>query len=180
MPNLLNCLPITDHIAGIWFDGWWDKKGGDWQLEKQYALIHKLQPQTLIGNNHHQPPFAGEDFQMFEKDLPGHNTTGFSAESKWVRLPLETCETINNSWGYNIKDDQYKSVESIIHYIVKAAGYNSNFLLNIGPMPNGAIQKEFTDTLKQVGSWMKTYGEAIYGTRGRHFAAPLGCFYAKR
>lgn len=153
-------------IAGIWFDGWWDKNDADWQLEKQYKLIHKLQPQTLIGNNHHRAPIPGEDFQMFERDLPGQNTSGYSPESKIGALPLEICETINNTWGYNLKDDQYKSVKSLIHYLVKAAGHNANFLLNIGPMPNGEIQKEFADTLKVVGKWLDTYGETIYGTRG--------------
>ena len=50
--------------------------------------------------------------------------------------------------------------------MVKAAGYNANFLLNVGPMPDGSIQLEFVDTLKEVGKWMQRYGETIYGTRG--------------
>ncbi|PYV09547.1 MAG: alpha-L-fucosidase, partial [Acidobacteria bacterium] len=86
-------------IGGIWFDGWWDKPKADWRLEKTYGLIHRLQPQALVGANHHQAPFDGEDFQMFEKDLPGQNTAGFNAESKVGKLPLETCETINRAWG---------------------------------------------------------------------------------
>jgi alpha-L-fucosidase len=164
--QLTELLSNYGPIGGIWFDGWWDNKKAEWNLENQYQLIHKLQPATLIGNNHHQPPFAGEDFQMFEKDLPGHNTTGFSSESKVGALPLETCETMNNSWGFNLQDNKYKSTKSLIHYMVKAAGYNANFLLNIGPMPNGEIQKEFIDTLNKVGEWMSKYGETIYGTRG--------------
>ena len=120
----------------------------------------------IIGNNHHEAVKDGEDFQMFEKDLPGGNTTGFSGKSKIGALPLETCETINNSWGFNITDRSYKSVKQIIHYMVNAAGRNANFLLNIGPMPNGKIQPEFADTLALVGDWMKKNGESIYGTRG--------------
>jgi alpha-L-fucosidase len=54
---------------------------------------------------------------------------------------------------------------------VNAAGRNANFLLNIGPMPNGVVQPEFIDTLKRVGDWMQQYGETIYGTRG-NFIAP--------
>jgi alpha-L-fucosidase len=73
---------------------------------------------------------------------------------------------MNNSWGFNLRDDKYKSVKSLIHYLVKAAGYNANFLLNVGPMPNGKIQPEFIDTLKKVGEWTERYGETIYGTRG--------------
>jgi alpha-L-fucosidase len=164
--QLTELLSNYGPVGGIWFDGWWDNKKAKWNLEQQYQLIHKLQPAALIGNNHHQPPFDGEDFQMFEKDLPGHNTTGFSNESKIGRLPLETCETMNNSWGFNLQDNKYKSAKSLIHYMVRAAGYNANFLLNVGPMPNGEIQKEFVDTLQKVGEWMSKYGETIYSTRG--------------
>jgi len=153
-------------VKGIWFDGQWERRNADWHFDEIYGLIHKLNPAILVGNNHHLAPFDGEDFQMFEKDLPGGNTTGFSGESKIGKLPLETCETINNSWGFNITDRSYKSVKQIIRYLVSAAGHDANFLLNIGPMPNGKIQPEFTDTLALVGNWMQKNGESIYGTRG--------------
>jgi alpha-L-fucosidase len=164
--QLTELLTNYGDIAGIWFDGWWDKKDADWQLRRTYDLIHRLQPHCLVGNNHHQAVKEGEDFQMFEKDLPGKNTTGFSSESKVGELPLETCETMNNSWGFNLKDNAYKTSKALIHYLVKAAGNNANFLLNVGPMPNGRIQPEFIDTLKKVGDWLARYGETIYGTRG--------------
>lgn len=153
-------------VKAIWFDGQWERRTADWHFDEIYGLIHQLNPAIMVGNNHHLAPFDGEDFQMFEKDLPGNNLTGFSAESKIGKLPLETCETINSSWGFNITDRKYKSVKQIIHYIVNAAGRNANFLLNIGPMPNGKIQPEFGDTLAVVGDWMKKNGKSIYGTRG--------------
>lgn len=164
--QLTELLTNYGEIAGIWFDGMWDKKEADWRLEKTYSLIHRLQPQCLVGSNHHQAPKNGEDFQMFEKDLPGKNTTGFSGESIIGKLPLETCETMNGSWGFNLQDKNYKSSKELIQYLVKAAGNNANFLLNVGPMPNGKIQPEFVDTLKVLGQWMNKYGETIYGTRG--------------
>ena len=148
-----------------------DKKDDDWRLEKTYKLIHQLQPAALVGSNHHRAPYDGEDFQMFEKDLPGHNTTGFSDEQKVGDLPKETCETINNSWGFNLKDDRNKSRKDLIQYLVKSAGYGANFLLNVGPMPNGKIQPEHIDLLKQMGEWTKVYGETIYGTRGGPLSA---------
>jgi alpha-L-fucosidase len=73
---------------------------------------------------------------------------------------------MNNSWGFNITDRSYKSTKTLIHYIVNAAGRNANFLLNIGPMPNGVVQPEFIDTLKNIGQWMQKNGYAYYGTRG--------------
>jgi len=162
--QLTELLTNYGDVAGIWFDG-------EWRLEKTYSLIHQLQPAALVGSNHHRAPYEGEDFQMFEKDLPGHNTTGFAPEQKVGDLPKETCETINNSWGFNLRDDKNKSIKELIQYLVKAAGYGSNFLLNVGPMPNGKIQPEHVVLLKQMGEWNQQYGETIKGTRGGPLSA---------
>jgi alpha-L-fucosidase len=163
--QLRELLTNYGDIGGIWFDGWWDKPNADWRLDRTYTLIHDLQPAALIGNNHHRRPFPGEDFQMFEKDLPGRNTAGFN-QTEIGSLPLETCETINQAWGFNINDGNYKSTRELIHYLVRAAGYDANFLLNVGPMPNGKIQPEFIARLREIGQWLTKDGESIYGTRG--------------
>jgi alpha-L-fucosidase len=153
-------------LGGIWFDGWWDKPDADWRLGKTYGLIHKLQPAALVGANHHRKPFPGEDFQMFEKDLPGHNTAGFNEQSELGSLPFEMCETINNSWGYNKTDGRHKSTKQLVQLLVKAAGYDANFLLNVGPRPDGTIQPEHASRLAEVGQWLQKNGETVYGTRG--------------
>jgi alpha-L-fucosidase len=153
-------------VGGIWFDGMWDKPDADWRIAKTYSLIHSLQPAALVGSNHHLKPFDGEDFQMFEKDLPGGRNSDFNAKSEIGNLPLETCDTINGAWGYNSTDKRFKSSTQLIQYLVKAAGNNANFLLNVGPMPNGKIQPEFTERLHAMGEWLRANGESIYGTRG--------------
>jgi len=101
---------------------------------------------------------------MFEKDLPGENKSGLSYQKASDKLPLETCETINNSWGFNITDTTYKTHEQLLQYLVKASGVGANFLLNIGPMPNGQIQPEFIERLDWMGNWLKVYGESVYNT----------------
>ena len=180
--QLTELLTNYGPIGAIWFDGWWDQDANpdfDWQLPEQYALIHGLQPACLVGNNHHQMPFPGEDIQIFERDLPGENRAGLSGQDV-SRLPLETCETMNGMWGYKITDQEYKSTKTLIHYLVKAAGKNANLLMNIGPQPDGCFLPHgwmyWTGTqkrpevavqrLKEVGEWLKVYGETIYGTRG--------------
>jgi alpha-L-fucosidase len=137
----------------------------DWHIREIYDLIHRLQPQCLIGNNHHMTPLPGEDFQMFEQDVPGENTSGLSFQ-QISALPLETCATINNSWGFNITDTTYKTPAQIVALLVKSAGNGGNLLLNIGPMPNGEIQPEFVDRLHWMGRWLSQYGVSIYDTKG--------------
>jgi alpha-L-fucosidase len=164
--QLRELLTNYGEIGGIWFDGWWDKPDANWRLEKTYGLIHQLQPAALIGANHHRKPFAGEDFQMFEKDLPGQSTQSFNAEAEIGSLPLETCDTINGAWGFNLLDRRFKSTKDLVQYLARAAGHNSNFLLNVGPMADGTIQPEFVTRLREIGAWLKTNGVSIYGTRG--------------
>ena len=181
--QLTELLTNYGEIMSVWFDGHWDQTNPegsadmssriDWRYSELYSLIHQLQPQCMIGNNHHLSPFAGEDFQMFEKDLPGQNKTGLSFQKASESLPLETCETINGSWGYNITDNNYKTSKELIDYLVKAAGLNTNFLLNVGPMPNGIIQPEFNDTLTVLGNWLQLNGETIYNTRGGIIDPPI-------
>jgi alpha-L-fucosidase len=163
-------------LGGFWFDGWWDQQVNeadksdrtthvDWRLEETYDLIHRLQPQALIGNNHHVAPFEGEGFQMFERDLPGANTFGYNTTEVGT-LPLESCDTINGSWGFNASDKAFKSSKELIHYLVRAAGSDANLLLNVGPTPAGSFSPEVVERLREIGAWTREFGETIYGTRG--------------
>ena len=177
--QLTELLTNYGDISCIWFDGHWDQTNPegskdrssriDWKYDEIYSLIHKLQPACMIGNNHHLDPIPGEDFQMFEQDLPGQNNSGLSFQTA-SNLPIESCITMNDSWGFKITDRNYKTYNNIIQTLVGAAGRNSNLLLNVGPMANGEMQVEFRDTLALVGKWVKKYGASIYGTRG----GPLG------
>lgn len=170
--QLTELLTNYGPIRAIWFDGWWDHDSDsvpfNWELDRQYALIHKLQPGCMVANNHHQDVNEGEDIQIFERDLPGENTAGMS-EQGISRLPLETCNTMNGMWGYKIMDQNYKDGATLIRYLVRAAGMGANLLLNIGPQPNGELPEAALERLKDMGRWLRENGETIYGTEAGPF-----------
>ncbi|NLY24134.1 MAG: alpha-L-fucosidase [Bacteroidales bacterium] len=172
LDQLTELLTNYGEIGAIWFDGKWDQPDDfDWRLREIYDHIHSLQPGCMVINNHHIAPLEGEDGQTFEKDLPGQNQSGYSGTATIGHLPLETCETMNHSWGYNITDNNYKSEKELIHYLIKAAGNNANLLMNVGPRPDGTFPDIAVQRYHAMGEWLKTYGETIYDTRGG-FIAP--------
>ena len=171
--QLTELLSNYGKINAIWFDGWWDHDQDsipfNWELPEQYALIHRLQPACLIGNNHHQHPFEGEDIQIFERDVPGENKAGLSGQDI-SRLPLETCQTMNGMWGYKVKDQNYKTARDLIQLLVRTSGKGANLLLNIGPQPDGSLPAAALNRLEEIGKWLSKNGETIYGTTGGEVA----------
>lgn len=165
--QLTELLTNYGEIGAIWFDGWWDHDVDsvpfNWELEEQYKLIHDLQPGCLVGNNHHQTPFEGEDIQIFERDVPGENKAGLSGQDISA-LPLETCQTMNHSWGYRVTDQEYKSTRELIQLLVRTSGKGANLLLNVGPQPDGTLPEAALTRLAEMGKWLNRYGESIYAT----------------
>jgi alpha-L-fucosidase len=182
--QLTEILTNYGPIYGIWFDGHWDQvkrgtsrfNGGQmrkWHYDEIYKLIHDLQPGCMIVNNHHIATIPGEDYQTFERDLPGQNTGGgFSAEAVISNdLPLETNDIIGKSWGYVTNDTVNRSVKQLLHLLIGSAGRGANLLLNIGPTPEGEVRQAHKERLLAMGEWLKIYGETIYGTR-KSFMGP--------
>ena len=171
-------------IACIWFDGDWprhalDEKtahfapGGSFEYDALYTMIHDLQPDAYIHNNRHEEPLPGEDIQGFEQDLPGENTAGFNSTVQYG-LPMEVCMTINDSWGVHETDDNHKSTQKMLHNLIKSASMNANYLLNVGPTALGEILPAHAKRLREMGAWLQTYGESLYGTRVGAVATPVG------
>ncbi|MAS34706.1 MAG: alpha-L-fucosidase [Anaerolineaceae bacterium] len=162
-------------IACMWFDGDWPRHkmdesnayfmaGGSFEYDKLYDMIHTLQPDAVVLNNHHEEPHPGEDVQGFEQDLPGMNTAGFN-DTTVSDSPLEVCMTINDHWGYSANDHNHKSVKALVHYLVRGASAGANYLLNVGPTAEGEILPVHAERLRGVGQWLETNGESVYGTR---------------
>ena len=173
----------------IWFDGL--------DNEEKYAgarfheLIHNLQPMTLINN---RIGLTG-DFVTPEQRLPNGiprkgatvgnvdpNDTGVltAPPAPEEFQPWETCMTINDTWAYNKNDRKFKSSTELVRALIDAASKGGNFLLNVGPGPDGTIQPEFVERLTAGGEWLKVHGEAIYGTTyGPLQSLPFGRMTAK-
>ena len=160
------------HPGNIWFDGEWDhydkSVGGafDWQFDDIFDLIHSKK--TLVANNNHKPIRAKEDIQLFERDLPGENGTGFSkGQTVSQDRPLEQCDVIqHNVWGYKIGEKKFRTPEDVCAMNCRSAAKNSNLLMNIGPDGSGQLPGRAVEVMAEVGKWMAANGEAIYGTRG--------------
>jgi len=123
----------------------------DWDAEKLNAMVRRLQPHILINNRSGLP----EDF-----DTPEQHCRGSAPGRLW-----EACMTMNMQWGYFKADFLWKHPKTLIHNLTGCASSEGNYLLNVGPKPDGTIPAESVKRLKKVGKWMKVNGEAIYGSR---------------
>ena len=82
--------------------------------------------------------------------------------------------TINNTWAYNAHDHNFKSANELIRALVEVCSRGGNFLLNIGPQPDGSVQPEFQQRLRAIGDWVTVNGSSIYGsTYGPLLGAPV-------
>ncbi|AFZ24899.1 alpha-L-fucosidase [Cylindrospermum stagnale PCC 7417] len=135
----------------IWFDGSWERTPEEWQAEELAKMIRELQPNILISD---RLPNCG-DFQTPEQFIPPQPPDH----------PWETCLTMNESWGYNSNDHNFKSSHQLIHTLCEVAGKGGNLLLNVSPMSDGQIPPEQLERLEEIGSWMSRHSESIIGTK---------------
>jgi len=137
-------------IDVIWFDGGWERSREQWQAAELEAVIREMQPDILIND---RLPGCG-DFATPEQFVPAQPPA----------RPWETCLTINESWGYNTTDTQWKSARRLVHTLCEVAGKGGNLLLNVGPMGDGRLQPEVVERLGAVEGWMAKHAESIVGT----------------
>jgi alpha-L-fucosidase len=115
--------------------------------------------------------FAG-DYGTPEQEIPATGLPG---------VDWETCMTMNTHWGFNRNDKSFKSSRELIRNLVDIASKGGNYLLNVGPTSLGEIPEESVIRLKQIGEWMKTYGDSIYGSSSSVFESlPWGRCTVKR
>ncbi|MBU4204483.1 MAG: alpha-L-fucosidase, partial [Acidobacteria bacterium] len=134
-----------------------------------YRYVRSLQPNIIINNRvgkgraamagTYDPGSASGDFGTPEQEIPA---TGLDYD--W-----ETCMTMNDYWGYNRNDPNWKSEIDLIQKLSDIASKGGNFLLNVGPTAEGLFPPESVERLAAIGRWMKTNGDSIYGTTASLF-----------
>jgi len=137
-------------IDGIWWDGS-HRSEADWRGKRLYEMIKRLQPHAVVNDRARYG-----DFFTPERSIP----------ELPVGVPCECCQSIHTkAWGYK-SGGPYWSTPALIESLVRTSSLGANFLLNVGPKPDGAISFPEQERMRRIGAWLKVHGEAIYATEG--------------
>lgn len=156
----------------LWFDySFGEYSGEKWGASRLVDMVRQLQPGVIIDNrlevsgsglgslaSGNPLPYHG-DFVSPEQIIPQEGIRDVNGEP----LIWEACFTMNDSWGYNVKDKYFKPAPMLIKKLVECVSKGGNMLLNVGPDARGNFPEESVSILKEIGKWMEKNGESIYG-----------------
>ncbi len=168
--ELKELLTNYGDIGVLWFDGEWENTWNDKRGLDLYNYVRSLQPDIIVNNRvgasrsgmegfTEGGGFAG-DFGTPEQQIPPTGLPG---------VDWESCMTMNDHWGYNKNDKNFKSSKEILRMLADIASKGGNYLLNIGPTSEGVFPPESINRLHDIGQWMNLNGESIYGTGASPF-----------
>ena len=132
----------------LWYDVDWPLTPAQWESEQMNRMVFELQPDIIVNNRNGVPG----DFSTPEQEI-----TAEKSGRAW-----ETCMTLNDSWGYQRADDNWKTSRQVVRNLIDCVRDGGNYLLNIGPRPDGSIPEESVRTLTEVGQWLRRNGESVY------------------
>ena len=157
-------------IGVMWFDGEWESS---WSRELGAALlerVHRLAPNTLVNSRVASQPANGLDARLSRPALGDFGTPEQKIPDRGIAgVDWESCITMNENWGFNRADKNFKSLPKLIEILVETSSKGGNLLLNVGPDGEGAVPAESVDRLQALAGWMRTHGEAIHGTSASPF-----------
>lgn len=156
----------------FWFDfSYDDMRGEKWKATELVRMIRSYQPDVLMDNRlevsgegfgslatQHPTEFSG-DFVSPEQIIPPEGVV----DDMGKPVVWESCITMNNNWGYNSRDDHFKTADMIIRKLVECVSKGGNMLLNVGPDARGNIPEKSLEILRGIGEWMRLNSESIYG-----------------
>jgi len=168
--QLKELLTNYGDIGVLWFDGEWENTWNEKYGKEIYNFVRALQPGILVNNRvgagrldmeglTREGAFGG-DFGTPEQQIPPTGLPGVA----W-----ETCMTMNDHWGYNKADKNFKTAKELIRMLTDIASKGGNYLLNVGPTAEGLIPDESVQLLKAIGAWMKINSQSVYGTQASPF-----------
>ena len=168
--QLKELLTNYGDIGVLWFDGEWESTWNEKHGREIYDYVRNLQPNIIVNNRVGagrldmegltKAGAFGGDFGTPEQQIPATGLPG---------VDWETCMTMNDHWGYNKADKNFKSTKEIITMLADIASKGGNYLLNVGPTAEGLIPQESIERLAALGKWMKLNSESIYGTQASPF-----------
>ena len=153
-------------IDVLWYDVDWPLTAAEWESERMNQMVFELQPEIIVNNRN---GLEG-DFST-----PEQNIEAAPEGRAW-----ESCMTLNDSWGFNRGDDAWKTPKTIVANVTNCARSGGNYLLNIGPKPDGSIPEETVTVLEAVGKWLETNGKSIYGAERGSFGWNVNANYTRR
>jgi len=162
-------------IGLLWFDGQWESCWTKERGDDLYRYVRSLQPDIIVNNRVSKPAntagggFAHADgmgdYGTPEQTIPAN---GFGAGVDW-----ESCMTMNDHWGYNKHDQNWKSAQTLVRNLIDCSSKGGNYLLNVGPTAEGLIPEASLERLAAIGKWMQQNSETIYGSSASPFPRKL-------
>jgi len=147
------------------------RQGEDWRATELLKKVREKQPDILLNNRL-------QVIREYGRNEMGYGANFFTPEQKippqgYPGQLFEVCQTINKTWGYTHYDRDWKSPRTLVRELVDVVSKGGNYLLNIGPKPDGSVDPLVVDTLQTIGEWMQVHGESIYGTEATPFPEQL-------
>src|SRR5947209_198360 len=148
--HLRELLTNYGKVDVLWYDVSWPLDAAGWGSERMNKMVFELQPDIIVNNRNKLPG----DFSTPEQQIRAEE-----GGRAW-----ESCMTLNDSWGYQRADDDWKSPRRVIQNLIACSRDTGNYLLNIGPRADGSVPEESVRVLTEVGQWMRRNGDSIYAS----------------
>jgi len=179
-PQLKELLTNYGDIGVLWFDGEWINEWTEPQGKELYNFVRNLQPHIIINNRVGKGRQGMAGMNAYDDAAGDFGTPEQEILDQSTKLDWESCMTMNDHWGFNKHDKNFKSTEALIKNLIDIAAKGGNYLLNIGPTAQGSFPEESIYRLKEIGEWMNINSEIIHNSRGtKNYIENESIYYIK-